>query len=527
LVILSIAAPALSFADDHAANPSADGSVIAQGDAKQPTPPAAHPAPTPAPAATPAPAPTPAPPPAPPTPADAPVTPPNATEPTEPDEEPPAAMDEEPKVDEPEGESSTEGQVEGGGDDNMTALEDDEKPHKKKHKKKNVEYKPGSGFYLRDGKAQLRLRFIVEPVTRFSYLSCGPNVMPCLDPQIDFTIRRGRAGFKVKLPHDLGLDVEVQVKNLHFGITHFYGTYNFSKDQQLEVGFIKPPGNIERKVNIWETPWIERGVVSTWVSIARVMGVMLTGANRDRTVWYQAAISKAVPRGLDGAESEDLPPPRPGSIDPDDAIKGAGQVNVDGRIEWDPSKDYEVGAFGGVRFRDDGDPGDVIAEPYDTQIATSHQYTGNMIHGGVDAVVRQPHWRVMLELAGRRDGDAADLNMDGSKATGHQYGLIGNLMFGFTPHGTYAPASKMAFLKKGYEIIGRVYGDYIHQPDNEDPGLGGNIRFFGIDGGVTWQLHKQLRMQADASYQWYSGYAYANNAGAQRLWAELWAVWRT
>ena len=316
------------------------------------------------------------------------------------------------------------------------------------------------------------------------------------------------------------------MKNLHLGFTHFYGSWSPSKDLEVDVGFIKPPGNIERKVNVWETPWIERGVVSAWVSIARVMGVMVTGTSADRTWFYQAAISKAVPRGLDGAESEDQPPPRAGAIDADDAIKGAGQMNFDGRLEWDPNKDLAVGIFGGVRFRDDGDPGDNVPEPFDTPIAIAHQYIGVMVHGGLDLVVRQPHWRLVAEAAGRRDGEAADLNDDGTRATGNQYGLLGDLTVGYTPNGKYAAANKYAYLKKGWEILTRVNVARIVQPGNEPAGFGGVARFAGVEAGWAYQVHKQLKLQVDASYQWFGSDAFGKNAGSQRVWGEVWAIWK-
>jgi hypothetical protein len=253
---------------------------------------------------------------------------------------------------------------------------------------------------------------------------------------------------------------------------------------------------------------------------------MATGTSSDKKIFWQAALSKPVLRGLDGAESEDQPPPRMGAIDPDDAIGGAGQLNADGRLEWDPNDDFEVGIAGGARFRGDGDTGDNAPEPYDTAIAIAHQYTGTMLHGTLDVVVRQPQWRVIAEGGARRDGTTAEINDDMTLPTGHLVGYTGDITFGFTPNGRYGAAKSFAYLKKGYELLARVNAVRIDQPDNEQAGFGGTARYLGGEVGIMTQPSKQLRLQFDTGYQWFGGHDYGTNAGARRVWANAWAVWR-
>lgn len=424
-----------------------------------------------------------------------------------------------PPADDKQEEADRHGQISGGGEE-TGAFEDESS-------EEGVHYRPGKGMYLRSNGASLRLKLIVEPMIRFSQISCGAGVAGCPDPQIIFSIRRARLGFKSTLPHDLELNVEVQVKNLLFGLTHFYGAYNLDKDHQIEVGFIKGPGNLERDIATWNAPFIERSVVTDWLSRDREMGIMLTGATADHEVLYEAAVGKPVPKGLDGAEAEDRPPPRPGAIDADDSLKGAGQINLDGRIAWSPSKHFELGASVGVRFRPDGDAGDNVAEPFDTSVVDAHQYTGTMVRGTIDTAVRGKHWRAIAELGGRRDGKSADQNADGTKATGRAYGYVGEVTFGWGPHAKYGDAARMAPLKKNWEWVSRVEGAIVHQPGNiVDPNFTGTAKFVGVTSGLNWQVHKQLRLQLDASYEKFNDKAFSTNEDAQRIWVQLWGFWR-
>lgn len=411
-------------------------------------------------------------------------------------------------------------QITGGGEDNGEFEETEDL-------KDGVTYKPGKGMYLRSNGAQVRLKTIVEPALRLAYINCAATTTACPDVQTIYSIRRARLGFDTKLPHDLEVNVEFQVKNLLFGLTHFYGAWSPDPNHQLVVGFIKGPGNLERDIATWHTPFVERSVVTDWLSRDREMGIMLVGATEDRAWRYELAVGKPVPKGLDGAEAEDRPPPRPGAIDADDSLKGAGQINVDGRIAWTPNKHLSIGASAGVRFRPDGDAGDNVAEPFDTSIADAHQYTGTMMRGTLDLAVRGKHWRLIAEAGGRRDGKSADQNADGTMATGRTYGYVGEVTFGYGPHAKYGAAARMAPLKKGWEWVSRVEGASVHQPGNiQDPGFRGTARFLGAISGINWQAHKQLRLQVDVSYEKFGDDAFGVNAGATRVWAQLWGFVR-
>jgi len=71
-----------------------------------------------------------------------------------------------------------------------------------------------------------------------------------------------------------------------------------------------------------------------------------------------------------------------------------------------------------------------------------------------------------------------------------------------------------------------VQAAWNQQPGNEPVGERGIARFFGIDSGVTFDVHKQLRLQVDASYQWFGKNDFTTSAGGQRVWAEVWGIWR-
>src|SRR5205814_133840 len=100
------------------------------------------------------------------------------------------------------------------------------------------------GIDVKDGGASVRLRLIVQPLVRYGTSSNGSFVdstgkTQTIDDTIDLLIRRARFGIHAKLPHGLGVNWEVQVKNTRWGLSNMYGSWSKSDAFQLDAGFFK------------------------------------------------------------------------------------------------------------------------------------------------------------------------------------------------------------------------------------------------------------------------------------------------
>jgi hypothetical protein len=374
-----------------------------------------------------------------------------------------------------------------------------------------VSYRPGKGVYLGGDDFQMRLRTIVQPMARFIHNSNVP------DSQINAELRRVRIGIDTRVPHDLRVKVEVQVKNMHWGLSNIYGAWEPSDRLELQVGYMKPPGGLERDTFSFDEPFIERSVVA-FLTYDKEIGMKLAGHTWTHQWHWAVAVARPAAPGTDGGDPEDLPMAPPG-VDLDDMLNGAANWDINARGVWTPNKHFELGLTGVVRFRPDGALGDRLAEPYDTSIFGPRPWSGTAVHAGADAAASLPHVRIMAEGGVRQDGRATDVGAAGRLRAG-----VGYLVLGWTPNGHYGHALDGAPLRDGWEIIARVEAAHLVPA----AGDGHSTNWVSGTVGVHWELSEQLRVQADFAYEVFDAHAepMATQANARRIFGQLWAVFR-
>ncbi len=412
--------------------------------------------------------------------------------------------------------------------DNGSVIDDDYPLDGEKHKKPKgiINYKPGRYIEFRASKqTRVRLRLTVQPLARYTNVSTLP------DAQIDTLIRRARFGFHVKLSETTGLKWELQVKNMHLGLSNLYGEWAPGKRLQLVAGFIKAPGGLERDTYSFDEPFIERSVLA-FFTYDHEMGVKLSGWTPHHEQFWAAALTRNAPFGVDGGDPEDKPL-YPANVEPDDITRSSSKFNSAGRVGIAPSDAIEASVNVGGRFRlDDKEPdyGDRVAEPYDSSFVAARAWTGAMIHASADVALSQPHWRLMAEGGVRRDGQQLSVDLATgalTKLNGHMNAEMGYLVFGWTPNGHYGPAIENAALKDGWELVVRVEGARVKPVDISRP-----ITFVGVTTGFHYEVSPQLRLQADFGFQRYSSNAENTNvataldSNSKRYLAQLWATWR-
>src|SRR5678815_2850547 len=125
-----------------------------------------------------------------------------------------------------------------------------------------VKYKPGRWVSVRIGHgSKLRFRMMLEPLLRYSHV-VPPEGAPGADDTTDLIIRRGRLGLDLDGDHGLGLRFEMSVKNMHSEIHNMFGYWRPTPLLELQVGFIKAPGGLERDTFSFDQPFIERSVIT-------------------------------------------------------------------------------------------------------------------------------------------------------------------------------------------------------------------------------------------------------------------------
>ena len=172
----------------------------------------------------------------------------------------------------------------------------------------------------------------------------------------------------------------------------------------------------------------------------------------------------------------------------------------------------------GVRTRPDGDLGDRLAEPYDTQIYGARAYKGTNMHVGADVAWAGQHARLMAEGGYRQDGQSADSN-----ASGRLRAALGYVTLGLTSNGRYGAARDNAPLRDGWEVITRVEGARLTPPT----GTGLATTWWSVTTGLHWELTRALRVQADVAYEHFDPHAEGtDNTGARRMYFQLWSTIR-
>jgi hypothetical protein len=387
--------------------------------------------------------------------------------------------------------------------------------HVRHRDRPGVQYRSGRGLYLNADSASLRVRAAVQPMLRFATNSNLP------DAQAQWILRRARFDLEARLPDALTLRFAIQAKNMHLGLSNLYGAWAPNEATELAVGYLKPPGGLERDAASFDEPFIERSVVA-FLTYDKEVGARVRHTLGDGRSEVAFAVTRPAAFGTDGGDPEDAPSTTgtglPAGVDPEDLLNGAGNFDFNGRYVFAPSDRFATGISAGARLRPDGALGDRLAEPYDTQIYGAVPYKGLSSHVAADAAVASTHLRVLAEGGYRRDGAALD-----SLASGHTATSLGYVTFGFTPGGHYEAARDGAVLREGWEIITRVEGAHLVPPS----GLGSATTWWSATSGVHWEATRALRLQADVAYEHFDRYATGtNNAGAHRMFFQLWSTFR-
>lgn len=386
------------------------------------------------------------------------------------------------------------------------------------------DYKPGRWLTLKlPHHTHLKFRLMLEPMFRYSHRLPPSGVLT--DDSVDMIARRGRVGFQVDAPHDMGFRFEISMKNMHYEIHNMFGYWKPRWNMELQVGFIKPPGGLERDTFSWDEEFIERSVI-TFYNRDHEVGAKLEGTNCDKTIRYAASVSREQPP-LSGGDPEDTPA-IPSGVEKEDITRAASKWNSAARVAYVPSKKFEVSVNGGVRLRmDEPDFGEIAVEPYDSTFMANRPYRGVMIHTGADVAVVQPQWKLQVEGAFRRDGKqlaypdgtvASEVTLDGHLSSEAAY-----LIFGWTPNGKWGQAIDAAPLKKGWALVTRLMAERIKPVDQPA------VTFGSVE--LAWhdEVNDHVRIQVDMAVQKFGKYDFTvqnENLDMIRLYGEVWAQFR-
>ncbi|HEY4177132.1 MAG TPA: porin [Kofleriaceae bacterium] len=402
--------------------------------------------------------------------------------------------------------------------------DDDDKEQEKKKKKHHgdIKYSPGHWMRLKLGHhTALRFRMMVEPMMRYTqaFFPTGPSS----DASVNMIVRRARVGFQADLAHHVSARMEISAKNMHYEVHNMFGAWKPNKHLELQFGFIKAPGGLERDTYSFDQPFIERSVM-TFLNYDHEVGFKAEGTNEQENIFWAAAVMRDPP-ALPGTDPEDAPQ-IPTGVEKDDITLAASKWNTSGRIGFTPGDAFEVSFNAGARYRpDEPDFGNIAVEPYDTTVLANRPYRGLMWRVNADAAISQPHWKATAEIGFRRDGKQlaypdgtvqSEVTLDG-----HLQAEVFSAVLGVSPCGHYGPAVAAAPLLDGWEIVTRVQGMHVKPVDQPAATL--------IMGelGLHWQPDRQVRLQLDMALEKFGAYdntLFNENKDATRVFAQLWAV---
>ena len=319
---------------------------------------------------------------------------------------------------------------------------------------------------------------------------------------------------------------EFWVKNMLYEIHNMYGWWNHKTHLEVQFGFIKAPGGLERDTFSFDQPFIERSVV-TFLNYDHEVGAKVEG-NFGEGRWRWAASVTRNPPPLPGGDPEDTPQ-IPTGVESEDITRAISKWNAAGRFGYTPCDALEASARMGLRFRtDEADFGEIAVEPYDSTFLTNRPWHGIWASVSGDVAVVQPHWKAVVEGGYRRDG--AQLEYPDGTATSerevngeHLHSLNGYAVVGFTPNGHYGPARHAAPLHDGWEVVARVNGARINPADQDVATM------WSIEGGLHWEASDHLRLQADFAYERFGKSDHTlldENLNAKRIWLQTWATLR-
>ena len=378
-------------------------------------------------------------------------------------------------------------------------------------------HEPGLGLEWIASRARLRLGLIVQPMARY-----GHDSIPSPDT-MDLTIRRARVAFDAELSHGTGFRLELQARDLKIGIADLYGRWALDEHIEIRAGFLHAPGGLERDTNPFDLPFLERSSLAS-MTRDREVGLELVG-HQDSQFWT-VSITRDAPSGLGGDDPE-FAVNYPHGVDPTAVERSAVTWNQAARVGTAPSDEFAAGFGWTLRIRNSqADYGDPAYEPNGSVFLDPRPYRGTSVRLGADAAVSEPHFRVLMEAAFRRDGQ--QLSYDAfsgfeSRLPGHEWWSGGYLTVGWSPIGGYGRAIDGAPLQWGWELIGRFEVMKVKPVDAFSSTL------YAETIGWNWVATRQIRIQVEATLQSFGDFDQTmrmDNAEATRFYADLWATWR-
>jgi hypothetical protein len=371
----------------------------------------------------------------------------------------------------------------------------------------HIHHEPGQEIELVAPDARLRIGFAIEPLARYGHDSVLPN------DTIDLLVHRARLAFDAELAHGVGLRLELQVHDNQLG---------FDENLEVQAGFLGAPQGLERDTNDLDLPFAERSVLAS-MTYDRELGVKVIG--HQTTMFWAISATRDAPIGL-GGDDPVFQPTYPPGITATGQARSATRWNQAARIGVAPSADFEASIDWTLRFRGDPDLGDPAYEPDGSIFLDARPYKGVSARIGGDAALSEDHFRLLGEVMYRHDGD--QLSID--PATGEQTDLHANqwwtggyLTLGISPDGRYGTAASGAPLQWGWEILARFEAMQIKPADAFA------AHYLGWTLGWDWVPTRQFRIEADVSLQSFGDFDHTmtgDNAGATRVYAQLFALWR-
>src|SRR3569833_615803 len=292
---------------------------------------------------------------------------------------------------------------------------------------------------------------------------------------------------------------------------------------ETRAGFLLAPGGLERDTNPFDLPFLERSSLAS-MTRDREVGLELVG-HQDSQFWT-VSITRDAPSGLGGDDPE-FAVNYPHGVDPPAVERSAVTWNQAARVGTAPSDEFAAGFGWTLRIRNSqADYGDPAYEPNGSVVLDPRPYRGTSVRLGADAAVSEPHFRVLMEAAFRRDGQ--QLSYDAisgieSRLPGHEWWSGGYLTVGWSPIGGYGRAIGGAPLQWGWELIGRFEVMKVKPVDAFSSTL------YAETIGWNWGATRQIRIQVEATLQSFGDFDQTlrmDNAEATRFYADLWATWR-
>ncbi|HEY0254553.1 MAG TPA: porin [Kofleriaceae bacterium] len=350
----------------------------------------------------------------------------------------------------------------------------------------------------------------------------GHDSIPSPDT-MDLMVRRARVALDETLPNGAGFHLELQARDLKVGLADAYGRWAFDEHIELHVGYLHTPGGLERDTSPFDLPFVERSTLAS-MTRDRELGVAMIG--HQSSEFWTVSITRDAPVGVGGDDPE-FSIAYPKGVMPEAAERSATTWNQAARVGTAPSDQFAAAFDWTLRIRNSQpDYGDPAYEPMGSVYLEARPYRGVGVRVGADAAVAQPHVRVLMEAAFRRDGQQLYYDPNSgieSRLPGHEWWAGGYLVVGVSPSGRYGRAIDGAPLRAGWEIVGRFEAMQVKPVDAF------SATIYAETLGWTWIATSQIRVQVDATLEKLGPFDQTrllDNANATRVYAEAWATWK-